>query len=416
MDMINRLIDSAVAANHLLAQVPQTVIAQFLQALAEATEKATDIILAANTEDLSRMSPDNPKYDRLLLSPERITNIANEIRHVGNLPSPIGRVIEEKTLPNQLFLQKVSVPLGVVGIIYEARPNVTLDVTALCLRAGNTVLLKGGSDSQATNEAIVRVIREVLYQLKLPVDAVTLLPPSREAAEKLLLAEGKVDVIIPRGSRQLIDFVRKNSRVPVIETGAGIVHTYIDASADIEKAANIIYNAKTRRVSVCNALDCLLVHRAVLPQLRHLIQPLAKKNVEIFADIESMFYLQVGYPCHLLKPAEPQHFGTEFLDYKMSIRTVSNLDDALEHIARYSSKHSEAIVAEDAETIERFLNVVDAAAVYANASTAFTDGAQFGMGAEIGISTQKLHARGPMALPELTSYKWKIRGNGQVRP
>jgi glutamate-5-semialdehyde dehydrogenase len=416
MDMINRLIDSAVAANRLLAQVPQTAIAQFLQALAEATEKATDVILAANAEDLSRMSPDNPKYDRLLLSPERIANIANEIRHVANLPSPVGRVIEEKTLPNQLFLQKVSVPLGVVGIIYEARPNVTLDVTALCLRAGNTVLLKGGSDSQATNEAIVGVIREILYQLKLPVDAVTLLPPSREAAEKLLLAEGKVDVIIPRGSRQLIDFVRRNSRVPVIETGAGIVHTYIDASADIEKAANIIYNAKTRRVSVCNALDCLLVHRAILPQLHHLIQPLAKKNVEIFADIESMFYLQVGYPRHLLKFAEPQHFGTEFLDYKMSIRTVGNLDDALEHIARYSSKHSEAIVAEDAETIERFLNVVDAAAVYANASTAFTDGAQFGMGAEIGISTQKLHARGPMALPELTSYKWKIRGNGQVRP
>jgi glutamate-5-semialdehyde dehydrogenase len=416
MNTIDNLIEASVNASRLLAQVPQTIIAQFLQALAEATEKATEAILAANKEDLLRMSPDNPKYDRLLLSPERIGNIANDIRHVANLPSPVGKVLEERVLPNELFLQKVCVPLGVVGVIYEARPNVTLDVAALCLRSGNTALLKGGSDAQTTNEAIAEVIQNTLAAFNLPVNAVRLLPPSREATEAILQAVGKVDIIIPRGSQQLIDFVRQNSRVPVIETGAGIVHTYIDRSADIDKAVPIIYNAKTRRVSVCNALDCLLVHRDVLPQLAHIVQKLAEKQVQIFADAESLPHLIGKYPDTLLQAAAPHHFGTEFLDYKMSIKTVANLDDALAHIARYSSKHSEAIVAEDTETIEHFLNVVDAAAVYANASTAFTDGAQFGMGAEIGISTQKLHARGPMALPELTSYKWKVRGKGQIRP
>lgn len=416
MNTTDSLIEASVSASRLLAQVPQTIITQLLAQLAETTEKATETILAANKKDLLRMSPDNPKYDRLLLSPERIVNIANEIRHVAQLPSPVGKVLEERILANQLFLQKVCVPLGVVGVIYEARPNVTLDVAALCLRSGNTALLKGGSDAKATNEAIVTVIQQTLKAFNLPVHAVTLMPSSREATEALLQAVGRVDVIIPRGSQQLIDFVRQNSRVPVIETGAGIVHTYIDLSADINKAANIIYNAKTRRVSVCNALDCLLIHRDILPQLPRLTQKLSEKQVQLFADTESMLHLIGQYPENLLHSAEHHHFGTEFLDYKMSIKTVANLNDALEHIARYSSKHSEAVVAEDVETIERFLNIVDAAAVYANASTAFTDGAQFGMGAEIGISTQKLHARGPMALPELTSYKWKIRGNGQTRP
>jgi len=416
MNTIDCLIDASVAAARALAQVPQTIIAQFLQALADATEHSTEAILTANAEDLSRMSPNNPKYDRLLLSPERIANIARDIRHIATLPSPIGDILEERHLPNGLFLQKVRVPLGVIGVIYEARPNVTLDVAALCLRVGNAALLKGGSDAAATNEAIINVIQTTLAQFDLPTHAVTLLPHTREATEALLQAVGKVDVIIPRGSQQLIDFVRQNARVPVIETGAGIVHTYIDKSAAIEKAAKIIYNAKTRRVSVCNALDCLIVHREMLPQLPQLTAPLAEKQVQIFADAESLSYLNGHYPQNLLQQADNQHFGTEFLDYKMSIKTVGSLDEALAHIARYSSKHSEAIVAEDSEILEQFLQAVDAAVVYANASTAFTDGAQFGMGAEIGISTQKLHARGPMALPELTSYKWKVRGNGQVRP
>lgn len=410
------LIDFTVEASRLLAKVPQTIIARLLDALADATEQATEYLMAANAEDLARMSPDNPKYDRLLLSPERIANIAREMRHVATLPSPIGKVLEERTLPNGLFLQKVCVPLGIVGIIYEARPNVTLDVAALCLRSGNAALLKGGSDAAATNAAIATIIRQTLESFGLPAYAVTLLPPTREATETLLNAVGKVDVIIPRGSQQLIDFVRQNARVPVIETGAGIVHTYVDKSADLQKAADIVYNAKTRRVSVCNALDCLIVHREILPQLPIITARLAEKSVTIFADESAYEALQNTYPQELLQAAESRHFGTEFLDYKMSIKTVESLDEALAHITKYSSKHSEAVVAQDEAVIERFLNETDAAAVYANASTAFTDGAQFGMGAEIGISTQKLHARGPMALPELTSYKWKVRGNGQTRP
>lgn len=416
MNTIAPILDAAVAASRLLAQIPQATIAQALTALADALEQSASTILAANAEDLARMPPENPKYDRLLLSPERIADIAREMRQVARLPSPLNEVLEERRLENGLYLQKVRVPLGTVGVIYESRPNVTADVAALCLRSGNAALLKGGSDAFATNQALVQVIHQTLADFGIPAESVTLLPPSREATEELLQAIGKVDVIIPRGSQQLIDFVRQNARVPVIETGAGIVHTYIDVSADLKKAADIVYNAKTRRVSVCNALDCLIVHRDKIPQLFTVVQKLSEKRVQIFADDSALEALKNRYPDDLLKKATPEHFGTEFLDYKMSIKTVANLDEALAHIARYSSKHSEAVVAEDENVIERFLNEVDAAAVYANASTAFTDGAQFGMGAEIGISTQKLHARGPMALPELTSYKWKIRGSGQTRP
>ncbi|MCS7019428.1 MAG: glutamate-5-semialdehyde dehydrogenase [Cytophagales bacterium] len=416
MNTLVSLIDRSVMASRMLAQIPQQTVARALQMLADAIVEAAPTILAANAADLARMLPNDPKYDRLLLSTERINNIAQEIRHVAQLPSPLGEILEERRLSNGLHLQKVRVPLGVVGIIYEARPNVTLDVSALCLRSGNAALLKGGSDASATNEALSAIIRQTLVAANLPADAIILLPAAREATEVLLQAVGKVDVIIPRGSKQLIDFVRQHARVPVIETGAGIVHTYVDSSADTAKAANIIFNAKTRRVSVCNALDCLIVHRDKLAELADITCGLAAKQVQIFADEQAYAALKHHYPEHLLKKAAPEHFGVEFLDYKMSIKTVANIEEALLHIAAYSSKHSEAIIAEDSAAIERFLDEVDAAAVYANASTAFTDGAQFGMGAEIGISTQKLHARGPMALPELTSYKWKIRGNGQTRP
>jgi glutamate-5-semialdehyde dehydrogenase len=323
--------------------------------------------------------------------------------------------LEKKTLENGLSLEKVSVPLGVVGIIYEARPNVTFDVFSLCLKSGNVCILKGGSDAEFSNKYIVGLIKEILEKNQVSTGFITLLPSDRSATHELLNAKGDVDIIIPRGSQQLIDYVRDNSKVPVIETGAGIVHTYFDASGDVTKGAAIIFNAKTRRVSVCNALDCLVVHEHRLKDLAALTAKLAEKNVKIYADNDAYKALEGKYPDALLEKANETHFGIEFLDYKMSIKTVTDLDGALDHIAQYSSRHSEAVVAEDKKVIDVFLKQVDAAAVYANVSTAFTDGAQFGLGAEIGISTQKLHARGPMALREMTSYKWLVRGDGNVR-
>jgi glutamate-5-semialdehyde dehydrogenase len=403
-------------ASRSLGQLAPDKINTILHDVAEAAVAQIPFLLAENEKDLARMSPEDPKYDRLKLTEARIQAIAKDIQQVAALASPLGQVRLQNTLPNGLQLTKVSVPLGVVGIIYEARPNVTLDVFSLCLKTGNACILKGGSDAAASNEAILQVIHQVLRKHEIDINIVTLLPPDRQATEALLQAVGYVDVLIPRGSQALIDFVRKNARVPVIETGAGIVHTYFDETADIEKGKAIISNAKTRRVSVCNALDCLLVHQSRLKDLPVLAAPLAEHKVELYADTEAYKYLQETYPPELLKPANAEHFGTEFLSLKMAIKTVPSLDDALDHIANYSSKHSEAILSEDPEHIEQFLNSVDAAAVYANASTAFTDGAQFGLGAEIGISTQKLHARGPMGLEELTSYKWIVRGNGQVRP
>jgi glutamate-5-semialdehyde dehydrogenase len=324
----------------------------------------------------------------------------------------LGILLEEKTLPNGLQISKITVPLGVIGIIYEARPNVTFDVFTLALKSGNGLVLKGGSDADFSNRAILSLIHRALEKHCLPVEAFQLLPAERAATKELLEAVGYVDVIIPRGSQGLIDFVRQNAKVPVIETGAGIVHTYLDEDADLGQAKEIIYNAKTRRPSVCNSLDCLVIHQKQLEKLQDLIQPLLSSEVEVFADERSLAALE---PNQLIKPATAQHFGTEFLSLKMSIKTVGDLDEALDHIATYSSRHSEAIISTNSENVERFLLEVDAAAVYANASTAFTDGNQFGLGAEIGISTQKLHARGPMALRELTSYKWVVRGNGQTR-
>ena len=379
------------ASRH-LASLSTEAINTLLVDMANAVERGTDAILAANAHDLERMDPADPKYDRLRLTAERISGIAADCRNVASLPSPLGRVLSHRTLPNGLDISRISVPFGVIGVIYEARPNVTLDVAALCLKAGSAVVLKGGSDAEESNKAICAVIHNVLFEHGLDPATVTLLPATREATAELLSAEGLVDLIIPRGSAGLIRYVRENSKVPVIETGAGVVHCYVDKDADMEMAKRIIHNAKCRRVSVCNALDCLLVHRDLEPRLSELLAPMQGQVQFHYGD-----------------------FGREWLSHDLSIRVVSGLDEALAHIRTYGSGHSESIVTANQDTADRFLREVDAACVYHNAPTSFTDGAQFGLGAEIGISTQKLHARGPMALEEITTSKYIIRGNGQTR-
>jgi len=404
---------AALAARNL--DVTAAQINTVLEALATETVAQTARLLEENKKDLDRMDPANPNYDRLKLTEARISDIAKDIANVAKLENPLGHILSDKTLPNGLNVSKISVPLGVVGVIYEARPNVTFDVFALCFKTGNICILKGGSDAAYSNQAIIDVIHKVLTAHNIDLNVAVLLPKEREAAEALMQAVGFVDVIIPRGSQGLINSVRQNSKVPVIETGAGIVHTYFDEWADLEKGTSIIFNAKTRRVSVCNALDCLIIHVSRLDNLPELTEPLGKAGVTIYADEQAYIAIKESYPHYLLNHAEPEHFGTEFLSMKMAIKTVDNLQQALNHIATYSSKHSEAIITENEKNMEIFLNRVDAAAVYVNTSTAFTDGAQFGLGAEIGISTQKLHARGPMALQELTSYKWLVKGNGQIR-
>ncbi|SDA93884.1 glutamate-5-semialdehyde dehydrogenase [Algoriphagus alkaliphilus] len=412
MNEFSTLFEQVQKSSRRLTGISDSLVNSVLEDLATFAERETLFLLMENKKDLERMEIINPMYDRLLLTEARIKGIAAEIRQVMELPSPLHHVLEEKKLENGLQLRKITVPLGVIGIIYEARPNVTFDVFTLALKSGNGLVLKGGSDADFSNRAILSLIHRALEKHGLPVSAFQLLPPDRAATKALLEAVGFVDVIIPRGSQGLINFVRENAKVPVIETGAGIVHTFVDESADLAKAKKIIHNAKTRRPSVCNSLDCLIIHEELLDQLGELVHPLMLDNVKIFADDKAFAHLQRH---ELIQKADESHFGTEFLSLKMSIKTVKNLDEALDHIAAYSSKHSEAIISETPEHIERFLLEVDAAAVYANASTAFTDGNQFGLGAEIGISTQKLHARGPMALRELTSYKWVVRGNGQIR-
>lgn len=414
MSIEKLLRETAVAAKQLVA-LPDEQVVKILRQVADALDAHQAEVLAANAEDLQRMDPANPKYDRLKLTADRVAAIANDMRNVASLPSPLGRVLQETVRPNGMVIKKISVPFGVIGVIYEARPNVTFDVFSLCFRSGNACVLKGGSDADSSNRALVKIIRSVLMEQGIDPAVCTLLPPEREATEELLNAVGWVDLIIPRGSGALIRFVRDHARVPVIETGAGICHTYFDQAGDVEKGRAIVNNAKTRRVSVCNALDCLIVHRARLADLPALCERLAEHKVRIYADEEAFAPLAGHYPEELLEHATAESYGTEFLDYKMSIRTVDSLEEALAHIARYSSKHSESIVSEDANAIRQFQRCVDAACVYANVSTAFTDGAQFGFGAEIGISTQKLHARGPMALPELTTYKYIIEGSGQIR-
>lgn len=386
-----------------------------LEAIAKETESKMYYILAENQKDLQRMDTSNPKYDRLLLNEQRIMDIVKDIRNVASLPSPVGKVLMQKTLPNGLNLSKVTVPFGVIGIIYEARPNVSFDVFSLCLKSGNACILKGGSDARFSNEAIIDLIRNVLDANGINPNVCTLLPNDRTATEALMNARNYVDLIIPRGGQELINYVRENSRIPVIETGAGVCHTYFHKDGDIKKGKDIITNAKIRKVSVCNSLDCLVIDRERLDDLHYLCEDLDKKDVIIYADKHAYEALFSYYSYDQLKKADEKSFGTEFLDYKMSIKTVTDIEEAINHISKYSSKHSEAIISEDAEAIKLFEKMVDAACVYSNASTAFTDGAQFGLGAEIGISTQKMHARGPMALEELCTYKWLINGNGQTR-
>jgi glutamate-5-semialdehyde dehydrogenase len=398
-----------------LAVADEGTINSVLSTLAEKTLAAEDAILNANREDLARMPESDPKYDRLLLDHDRLLDIVSDLNNVISLPTPVGEVLEERRLDNGLELSKIRVPVGVIAVIFESRPNVTFDVFALCLKSFNACVLKGSSDAHDTNLVVVDLIHQSLAEHGLDQATVFLAPPQREFLPEILQAVDYIDLAIPRGSKGLIDFVRDNARIPVIETGAGIVHTYVDASADLAKAKALITNAKTRRVSVCNALDTLVVHRSLLADLPALMSSMGEDYaVEVFADEDSYAALEGNYAGELNKATEAD-FGQEFLSMRMSIKTVDNLDGALDHINDHSSKHTEAVVAEDPDVIETFLNRVDAAAVMANTSTAFTDGAQFGMGAEIGISTQKLHARGPMALPELTSYKWVVRGDGQTR-
>lgn len=407
--------DRAFSAKSEMIDASEEKISAVLVDLASELIHSIPFILEENQKDLLRMEVSDPKYDRLLLSRERILEIAEGVRKVAGLSAKLGEVISEKSMPNGLHIVKRRASLGVVGVIYEARPNVTIDVFALCFKTGNVTILKGGSDALNSNIALVEVIKKVLKKHRLSEDLITLLPAEREATHALLQAHREVDVIIPRGSQNLINYVRENSRVPVIETGAGVVHVYADSSAKISVLKDIVFNAKTRRPSVCNSLDCLIIDADWLSRLSEVVEPLEQKSVVIYADESAYAALAGKYSNDLLKVASEAHFGTEFLSLQLAVKTVISIDEGLNHIAKYGSKHSEAIVSEDPINIAKFLNAVDAAVVYANASTAFTDGAQFGLGAEIGISTQKLHARGPMGLEELTTYKWVVKGNGQTR-
>lgn len=402
-------------AGRSLTNLGEDQINTVLADLADAIIKNVEEILTANKKDLARMDEKDPKYDRLLLNEDRIKGIAAEMKNVAALASPLGEVLEKRTLENGLELTKVRVPMGVIGIIYEARPNVTFDVFSICFKAGSACILKGGSDAKDSNEAAVKIIHNVLSAHGIDTNVVFLMPPEREHVQSLLEAKNFVDLIIQRGSKSLIDFVVANSKVPVIETGAGIVHTYFDESGNLEMGARIIFNAKTRRPSVCNALDTLIIHESRLADLPALTEKLAEENVQVFADEKSFASMKNNYPNELLRHATEESFGTEFLSLKMSIKTVASPEEAVEHITKFSSKHSEAIISNDQNTIDYFLKNVDSGTVYVNASTAFTDGAQFGLGAEIGISTQKLHARGPMSLREISTYKWLIKGSGQIR-
>jgi glutamate-5-semialdehyde dehydrogenase len=396
-----------------LRQAGDKQIQAALKMLAAFLEQDSAALLRANAKDLARQDPGNPKNDRLMLNKQRIADIAHSIRKVCHLPDPTGRILEKRRLENGLDVQKISVPLGVVGAIYESRPNVTFDIAALCLRSRNACLLKGSGDAEASNRAAVALIHRALKANGIPPDCVTLLPSNRETVQELFTATRWVDVLIPRGSDELIRFVRKNSLVPVIETGAGVCHLYIEKEADLDKAVSIAVNAKVSRPSVCNSIDTLLVDRAIAAAFFKKLEPaMAKYEVELFAD-PSAWPLLKGYP--FLQKATEEDFAREWLSLKCTVKLVKGIDEALLHLQRYSTKHSEAIVSRNKKQCERFLMEVDAAAVYTNASTRFTDGEALGLGAEIGISTQKLHARGPFALEKLVTEKWLIRGTGQVR-
>ena len=397
---------------------------EILQAVADAIIAETPALLAANAEDLAKMEKANPLYDRLQLTEQRLQDIASDMRHVSTLPSPLGKVLKDKTLDNGLHLQRVAVPFGVIGMIYEARPNVTYDVFSLCFKSGNACVLKGGKDANASNSAGVELIHRVLITFGIDPNVVTLLPATHEATGEMLNAVGYIDLCIPRGGKKLINFVRNTAKVPVIETGAGVVHCYFDKDGDVEMGKAIITNAKCRRCSVCNTLDTLIIHEQRLNDLPTLCEDLAKREVKIHADAQAYEALKGNYPDTLLDivsdetpcpNADGNIWNTEWLSMQMGIKTVANEDEALEHIATYGSGHSESIVSNNEASQKKFQMMVDAACVYVNTPTSFTDGAQFGLGAEIGISTQKLGARGPMALEEITTYKWLITGNGQIR-
>ncbi|MCI5571128.1 MAG: glutamate-5-semialdehyde dehydrogenase [Prevotella sp.] len=391
--MINPIFEQVKCASRSLTLIPDNRRDEILLAVADAIGDNEAILLEANAKDLSRMEKSNPLYDRLQLTHDRLCGIASDMRHVAALPSPLGKVLKDKVLDNGLHLRRVSVPFGVIGMVFEARPNVAFDVFSLCFKSGNACVLKGGRDADDSNRAIVSLIHGILRDFDVDPNVVALLPATHEATAEMLNAVGYVDVCIPRGGRRLIDFVRDNAKVPVIETGAGVVHAYFDKEGDLEKGKRIINNAKTRRVSVCNALDCLLVHKDRAAELDALLAPM-KDKVTFHYD----------------------NYGTEWMSYDLSIKIVDSLEEAISHIAKYGSGHSECIITEDKEAARTFQTMVDAACVYVNAPTSFTDGAQFGLGAEIGISTQKLGPRGPMALEEITTYKWLIDGDGQIRP
>lgn len=391
--MINPIFEQVKCASRSLTLIPDNRRDEILLAVADAIGDNEAILLEANAKDLSRMEKSNPLYDRLQLTHDRLCGIASDMRHVAALPSPLGKVLKDKVLDNGLHLRRVSVPFGVIGMVFEARPNVAFDVFSLCFKSGNACVLKGGRDADDSNRAIVSLIHGILRDFDVDPNVVALLPATHEATAEMLNAVGYVDVCIPRGGRRLIDFVRDNAKVPVIETGAGVVHAYFDKEGDLEKGKRIINNAKTRRISVCNALDCLLVHKDRAAELDALLAPM-KDKVTFHYD----------------------NYGTEWMSYDLSIKIVDSLEEAISHIAKYGSGHSECIITEDKEAARTFQTMVDAACVYVNAPTSFTDGAQFGLGAEIGISTQKLGPRGPMALEEITTYKWLIDGDGQIRP
>lgn len=415
METINHILKAASQATTVIKNLSASKKEEVLNDLAKELIKNSDLIIVENKKDLDKMDDADPKKDRLLLSPERIIGLAKSIKEVAVLEDPTNIVLSEKTLENGLNVQKKTVPLGVVGVIYESRPNVTVDVAALCIRSGNVCLLRGGTDAYFTNICLVDIIQNVLKSHDLNINIVQLLPVDRKFVQEMLTATKYVDIIIPRGSQQLIDFVRQNAKVPVIETGAGVCHTYIEQTGDLEKASKIVVNAKVTRPSVCNSLDTIVVDRVVATDfLTLLAKDILPFEVEIFADDFSFELLkELNYP--YLQKASPKDFGREFLALKCSVKVVDGIEEALAHITEFSSKHSEAIISSDAEKIEKFMNDIDAAAVYANASTRFTDGGEFGLGAEIGISTQKLHARGPFALEKLVTEKWFVTGNGQVR-
>ena len=398
-----------------MISIPESRINDLLFKISQEIISETPVILAENMKDLEKMDMNDPKYDRLKLTEKRLKDISDSLIQLTKLKSPVGDILTERTLSNGLKLIKKRVPMGVIGIIFESRPNVTVDVFALCIKTNNACLLKGGKEAEYSNNVLTNIIKKALKAININEDVIQLLDGSRESTAELLHATSYVDLIIPRGSQSLIDYVRLNSRIPVIETGAGIVHIYYDEFADKTTGINTINNSKTRRVSVCNALDCLIINEKRLNDLKDIALKLKEKDVEIYADTKAFEILKEIYPSNLLFHAKEEHYGTEFLSYKMAVKTVKDIEEAIEHISTYSSRHSEAIISKDKNNIEEFITRIDAAVVYANTSTAFTDGGEFGLGAEIGISTQKMHARGPMGLEEITSYKWIVYGDGQIR-